>query len=555
MSIVPRRMGVACHRVGWAVALVGALLLVLAPAAAARRHSQVLRVGTYHGIAGGFASIQSAVNAARPGDTILIAPGDYHERADHRRRPTSAQADHGDFGGVLIHTPRLRLIGLSRSGVIVDGTRPHRGPACSRKPRDQDYGVHATRSRAHGGYASAARAGAPIGRNGITVYRASGVTIENLTVCNFLGGAGDSGNQIFWNGGDATGKITRMRFYGAYLTATSTFYRNEDTAATYGIFTNSVEGPGRWFETYASNFNDSDYYVGACRRVCDQVIDHAHAQYSILGYSGTNAGGSLVIKNSEFDHNQDGFDTNSQNNDDYFSPQDGRCPAGGRSPLTHTHSCWVFMHNYVHDNNNPNVPGAGTAAQGPVGTGMTISGGRFDTVMHNRFVHNGAWGVLFVPYPDSDTPAPLAHCQGGQQSPGLCLYDNWGNALLNNRFSRNGFFGNATNGDFGQITFTSGHPNNCFRGNIAPDGSSPADLQQTHPVCTDRPAQADVGPELLAQVLCNAERSGCTSSTRYPRRRRVVMHALPRLRSLPRPCARVAPNPWCLARRPPHGLG
>ncbi len=46
-----------------------------------------------------------------------------------------------------------------------------------------------------------------VGRNGIVVYEASNVSVENLTVCNFLQGSGDSGNQIWWNGGDRTGKI------------------------------------------------------------------------------------------------------------------------------------------------------------------------------------------------------------------------------------------------------------------------------------------------------------------------------------------------------------
>ena len=75
------------------------------------------------------------------------------------------------------------------------------------------------------------------------------------------------------------------------------------------------------------------------------------------------------MKNSEFDHNKTGFVTNSQNNDDAPSPQDGACPANGIGP-TGTHSCWVFEDNYVHDNNNPNVPGHGTADFGWPGGGL-----------------------------------------------------------------------------------------------------------------------------------------------------------------------------------------
>ena len=81
----------------------------------------------------------------------------------------------------------------------------------------------------------------------------------------------------------------------------------------------------------------------------------------------------MLIENSEFDNNEDGFDTNSQNADEP-APQNGACPAGVTPPVKGAPTCWVFFHNYVHDNNNPNVPAAGSAAQGPVGTGMSVSG-------------------------------------------------------------------------------------------------------------------------------------------------------------------------------------
>jgi hypothetical protein len=54
----------------------------------------------------------------------------------------------------------------------------------------------------------------------------SGVTMENLTACNFLGDLmGNNGNQIWWNGGDGSGKIGMGSYSGSYLTASSTFYQ------------------------------------------------------------------------------------------------------------------------------------------------------------------------------------------------------------------------------------------------------------------------------------------------------------------------------------------
>ena len=367
-----------------ALLLLSLSLAVLASTpAAAQKGGRVLRVGNYKGIKGKFKSIQAAVNKARPGDWILVGPGDYHESYD---RVTGAASEDGPPpAGVLITKKGLHLRGMSRKKVIVDGTLPHKGKHCSSDPAVQNFGVNGPD-------------GTPQGRNGIVVFKANHTRIDNLTVCNFLVGSSGQGNEIWWNGGDGSGQIGMGPFKGSYLSATSTYYGGDETAAGYGIFTSNSNGSGKLFQTYASNFSDSGYYIGACQS-CNQVLDHAWSEYSALGYSGTNSGGWLVVKNSEFDNNQDGFDTNSQNNDDAPSPQNGACPGNATSSITHTGSCWVFMHNYVHDNNNPDVPRVGEAGAGPVGTGMSIAGGRNNTIMKNKFVHNGSWGLISFPSP------------------------------------------------------------------------------------------------------------------------------------------------------------
>jgi hypothetical protein len=527
--------------VPWAV-VACALALPAAPAAA-RSHHRVLRVGRYHHIKGNFRTIQGAVDHAHRGDWILIGPGDYHERGDRKHKPSGGEDAGPPPSGVLIRKARLHLRGMKRNKVIVDGTKRHSAP-CSRKASRQDFGLKEDGKR--------------IGRNGITVWKKGHVSIENLTVCNFLSGSDGGGNEVWFNGGDGSGEIGLGAFHAAYLNTTSTWYRNDKHAGTYGLFSSNASGPGRFSHTYASNFNDGGYYIGACRQVCNQVVDHAWSQFNALGYSGTNAGGSIIIRNSEFDHNKDGFDTNSQNNDDFPSPQDGRCPNGGTSPVTNTVSCWVFIDNYVHDNNNPNVPAAGAAAQGPVGTGVSISGGRFDTIMRNRFVNNGAWGVLLVPYPDNETPPPGEHCQGGSTTgPGAalgfkCTFDDWGNQLFDNTFVNNGFFGNPTNGDIGELTLENGHPINCYKGNSTPDGTSPTLLQTTNGTC-GRQGLADGNGPLLAEAACDTQvlPAACSPSDNYPRQTHVYMHHLPkhRLHSMPHPCKGVPHNPWCPRRK------
>jgi hypothetical protein len=58
-----------------------------------------------------YKTIQSAVNAASPGDWILIYPDVYHEKST--QWPTA---------GVWIQTPNLHIRGLDRNGVIIDGS-------------------------------------------------------------------------------------------------------------------------------------------------------------------------------------------------------------------------------------------------------------------------------------------------------------------------------------------------------------------------------------------------------------------------------------------------
>jgi hypothetical protein len=486
---------------------------------------------------GQYTTIQAAVDAAKPGDWILVAPGDYHETADHTLHLTSAELTEGGVGGVIITTSDLHIRGMDRNTVIVDGTKAGAPKACDASSQWQDLGI---------------KNGSPAtdyGRNGIVVFKANGVSIDNLTVCNFLSGSGQAGNEIWWNGGAGSGNIGLTGYNGSYLTATTSYFGGEKTAAAYGIFVSNSSGPANWVETYANNFNDSGMYVGACQQVCGITIDKAWMEYNALGYSGTNSGGAIVIENSQFDNNEDGLDTNTAVTGDPPAPANGACPGNEISPITHTHSCWAFINNYVHNNNNPNSPAAGSAAQGPYGTGMTVSGARNMTVMDNRFVNNGAWGVLFVPYPDSGKPVMGQTCQG---SGGVvnaifgCVFDPSGNALIGNTFTNDGFFHNPTNSDFGELVLYAGEPVNCFSGNHAPNGSAPPNLESKYPTCGPVSTSPTNIGQLLSEVACDNGLLPCTAHEHYPRPSKVVMHPLPAsLPTMPDPCSGVPTNPWC----------
>jgi hypothetical protein len=512
--------------------LTGLLLLsgvmAAAPAAAARRH-RVLRVGTWHGIPGNYKGLQKAVNAARPGDWILIGPGDHRPKGV--KRP--------EIAGVLVRTSHLHIRGMNRNRVIIDGTKRHHH-ACTKSRHAQRLGPRD-------------KAGKHQGRNGLEVYKANHVTLQNLTVCNFLASKdGGEGNQIWWNGGDGSGKIGMGAYDGSYLTATSSYSKGVNAPyGNYGIFVSNSRGPGLINRTYASNMADSDYYIGACRD-CNAVLRHAHGQYSSLAVSMTNAGGHLIIEKSEFDHNKSGPTSNSQNNDDAPGPQNGHCPGKEKGPMGNG-ICEIWRHNYFHDNNNPNVPGNGSGLAGgaPVGTGAILAGTEYIMLKHNRIEHNGSWGVLVADLPDQENPPPISHCEGGTYIDGgqVCYYQAFGNRVMANNFSKhNGFFGNPTNGDVGLAT-NEHNPGNCFHANKDPNGftSDPPNIQSTPWYPCNQPNNGDLGP-LLVQAECAGQLFGpCPNppQAEYPRPTKVVLHLPHRKPTMPHPCAGVPTNPWC----------
>jgi hypothetical protein len=516
-----------------AVLLAAALAAVGASSAGAK----VWRVGTFNGIGGQFTSIQAAVNAASPGDWILVGPGDYKEQG----YPGQVQP-----AGVLITTPNLHLRGMDRNSVVVDGTKPG-APKCSSQPIDQGA----------------------LNRNGVEVFKTDGTSIENLTVCNFLNGTSD-GEQIWFNGGDGSGQIGLNGFSGNYLTATSSYSSSVSgvvgpccgvsyPAGDYGIFTSNATN-GSFKNSYASNMADSDFYIGACQQVCNQVMQYDQGENSSLCLSSTNAGGYLLVANNECDNNKTGLVSNSQNNDDFPSPQLGLCPPGQTGPLG-TQSCTVWMNNNIHDNNNPNVPGngSGLAGAGPVGTGMVLAGTTNVTLSGNIVTHNGAWGEVIADLPDQEAPAPNNPnpCKGGIFVPingvETCYFPAFGNVSENNQFSGNGFFGNPSNGDIGLATAPH-NPGNCFSGDRVPDGTDPAGIetdplyQPTNGMCT----QANSGDQtvLAAQINCAGQiLTPCPNAPGATYPRPAPSFPLPpvpaTLRSMPNPCSGAPRNPWC----------
>ena len=460
--------GTQFRRLAFAIAAAVAVPLLVAVAAPAHAAVQVVTkaaVPYAH-----FTTIQAAVNAAAPGDWVLIDVGVYPEP-------------------VYVTTPNLHIRGMDRNGVIVDGQH---------------------------------QAG-----NGIEVWKADGVWIENLTVRNFDRATldGEDGNEIWWNGGDGSGQIGLQGWYGRYLTTYS-----DGLLAGYGIFTSNAVS-GFWDNVYASGFNDSGIYLGACRD-CKAKIRNALIENNALGYSGTNSGGHIVIEKSTFRNNSSGIGPNSLNNDDQPPPQDGACNAGlndSSTPAflgTRVKRCTIIRKNVIENNGNLTTPANSTTASIPWGNGIILIGTYADLVKNNTIRNNPSVGLLGLENPDPFPPTPST-----------VFFQLSGNRISGNTFEGNGTPGDPSSTDItlaGGIFGAQQSVNNCVSGNSLTT-SSPPNIQDTWS-CKNS-TTPNPGGDALGFILQKQAESQARVSVPQP-----VPPPQPTMRN---PCKGVPKNPLC----------
>lgn len=243
-------------------------------------------------------TIQGAVDAAGPGDLVLVDRGVYPEQ-------------------VSVTTPGLVIRGVDRNETIIDGEF--------------------------------------VRENGIEVFEADGVAVENLTVRNTLG------NGVFWTG---------VRGYRAsYVTAID--------ARVYGIYAFD-SSDGLFEHSYASGSYDAGFYIGQCDP-CEAVIADSIAEWNGLGYSGSNASTELYLIRSVWRHNGAGIVPNTID--------------GELLPPFHD---VTIVGNLVHDNGNTENPTGNTEWAG-WGNGILLAGGNTSLVERNRVVNHPVAGILIPP--------------------------------------------------------------------------------------------------------------------------------------------------------------
>ena len=481
-----------------AVALVVVAFGVLASAAGAwggggggGGQVNIVRQGEYPAKPHYYKTIQAAVNASKSGDWVLIEPGVYTEEV----KVTSAHS------GIWIR-------GMNRNTVVIDG----------------QYKVG----------------------NGIEIYKASNVWIENLTVRNFEFGSScpdeSCGNDIWWNGGAGSKKIGAHGWYGSYLTAYDTGLKGG-----YGIFTNN-ETEGSWENIYASGFADSGIYIGACQE-CNARVTGAVMENNALGYSGSNSGGKLVLEKSIYRHNTVGIAPNSENPGDAPPPQDGECgrpniEAPDPTPIittTRIPRCTIIRNNLITENNNLTAPVNGSTGVAPWGAGIELPGDYADLIQGNVIAKNPTNGVLGFEYPNPFTP------ENGFA--GTLFFQLAGNRISNNVFVHNGSRGGAFTGDLtlaGGFSEIFGYPeshsvNNCASSNVFTDATFPEKIQGTWG-CQNNTTPSPGGGLAAVEYLVGLKEEANAIRKAVPP---VPQPAPPPQRTMPNPCSGVPQNPLC----------
>ncbi len=245
--------------------------------------------------------------------------------------------------------------------------------------------------------------------NGVTV-RADGVAVENLTARSYRS------NGILFTGDEEQGR-TLTGYRATHVTAHAN--------GRHGIAAFNARG-GLVEDVWASGHPEAGISIDQCRP-CDAVVRRVTAAFNGAGYQGTNAGGNLLVVQSEWRSNRVGL----------------RLDSSDREQLAPQHDTSIVA-NLILDNSEAAAPQAGDR----FGVGVLIGGGTANLVERNRIEGHVGSGVVIA-----DQESYLAD----------------GNVVRGNVLARNGT-------DLAMATRAAAPRGNCFARNTFAT-SSPPDVE------------------------------------------------------------------------------
>lgn len=261
---------------------------------------------------------------------IREVPGDYstiQAAVDAAEPRDLILVDEGVYPeAVRVETPQLTIRGRDRNAVVLDGEF------------ERAVAIHAV---------------------------ADDVVLENLTARHY------NQNGFYWTG------VSGYR--GSYLTA----YNNR----LYGIYAHTSRH-GRFEHSYASGHTDSGFYIGESNP-SNAVVTDVVAEYNAIGYSGTNSGGCLTLKDSVWRHNKAGIVPNS------LATGAGGTGPGEYSRAEPPQAAMRIENNEVVANNNVDAP---TTDFGDMafGTGILVAGGTENVIVGNTVRDHLNFGIGHV---------------------------------------------------------------------------------------------------------------------------------------------------------------
>lgn len=286
----------------------------------------------------GFATIACEKPDAAPmpgtGATLVADPGNAQSVVDAAHEGDLVILADGEYKMQLnVTVPGLRIRGESRHGVVFNGENTR--------------------------------------EIGINVVKTDRVVVENLTVRNY----------------------TRHGVFFYHATGYWVRYVNAHNMGLYGIYAFDSRC-GQIDNSYASGGADSGFYIGECFP-CDATITDIVAESNALGYSGTNAGGNLVLKDSNWVNNAMGIVPNTLDGED-GPPQRGI----------------IIKDNVIANNNAITAPGTSLAGTF-YGVGIALAGGSSNIVTGNTVTNHALAGIILAPLPDQNLWMPFGNTVWG----------------------------------------------------------------------------------------------------------------------------------------------